>query len=90
MGPILKKLGAEKDRTALGTPTGTVLRALTDRFFLGGVKLDTGGVRLLSESSGAGRIHCSPPESACQGQSRFSAGPCSEVQPDVEKAFNRI
>ena len=43
MSPILKRLGADKDTPAIDTPSGIVMRALVDKFYLGKVKLDTGG-----------------------------------------------
>ena len=43
MSPILKRLGADKDTPAIDTPAGIVMRALVDKFYLGKVKLDTGG-----------------------------------------------
>ena len=43
MQPILARLGAGKDTPAIDSPTGIVMRGLVDRFYLGKVKLDTGG-----------------------------------------------
>lgn len=84
MGAILKRLGAEKDVPALGTPTGIVLRALTDRFYLGEVKSDTGGaVRFKNRAVLDEFID----RRLTAFRSVAVQGAAAAKQPDVEKAF---
>jgi hypothetical protein len=51
MLPILTRLGANQNTPAGDTPLGIVLRALVDRFYLGKVKLDTGGAPTFTNRS---------------------------------------
>ncbi|MEP7270473.1 MAG: DUF4157 domain-containing protein, partial [Acidobacteriota bacterium] len=87
MLPILTRLGADKDTPATDSPTGIVMRAMADRFYLGKVKLDTGGVPSF-KNRGILDQFISARISTFQPASVHSVA--AAQQPDVEKAFGEF